>query len=309
MKLTHSITRRATIQLSRLVLGTAQFGQSYGITNQIRQVSLAQASEIIRYAAASGINTIDTAISYGPSERWLGLIGISQWNIITKLPAVSDDNCNITEWVEASVKASLSRLKISHLYGILLHRPEQLMGPHGEKLYKALNLLKEKDLVSKIGISIYDLNELNMIIPKFSLDIVQAPFSIIDRRLLCSGWLKQLYSSGIEIYVRSIFLQGLLLMCSSERLKKFHRWELLWYQWDEWLNDVKLTPLQACIRYVLSFQEINKVIVGVDNLNQLKEIILESNGTLPPVPKDLQSHDINLINPMRWSQLKNDTNK
>ena len=109
--------------------------------------------------------------------------------------------------------------------------------------------------------------------------------------------------SGIELHVRSVFLQGLLIMNSKNRPKKFDDWSELWTSWNEWLNDNHLSALEATIRYALSKPEITKVIVGVDSLNQLEQIISASNGNLPPFPKNLQINDIKLLNPSNWSLL------
>lgn len=92
-------------------------------------------------------------------------------------------------------------------------------------------------------------------------------------------------------------------MSPTVRPKKFARWESLWSKYDNWLLQTSLTPLQACLRYALSFSEINKVIIGVESPNQLKEILQSTVGSMPQVPKELQTHDIDLLNPARWAAL------
>lgn len=289
--------------MNRLALGTAQFGLNYGIANRQGQTSLAEVKAILQFSKENKINTLDTAIAYGDSEQCLGAIGVKNWQVISKLPAVPEDCNDVAKWVNDAVDQSLIRLKTADLHGLLLHRPLQLLDAVGEQLYSALFKLKQEGIVKKIGISIYDVSELDALSNQFVFDIVQVPFSIFDQRLIRSGWLSRLNEQGIEVHVRSIFLQGLLLMKFGERPEKFSRWGALWSQWDQWLEQERLTPLQACLRYSLSFPQINKVIVGVDSLVQLKEILAAATGLLPLIPESLNTQDVDLINPANWIAL------
>lgn len=288
---------------TRIGLGTAQFGLNYGIANRRGQVSHDEAKAILEHARSSGMDTLDTAIAYGDSEQRLGEIGIQDWQVVSKLPAVPEACSDVSQWVTDSLCKSLQRLKVKSLYGLLLHRPQQLLEQDGDRLYQASQQLKHDGLVQKIGVSIYEPAELDALCSRYQFDIVQAPFNIMDRRLIDSGWLSRLAEQGTELHVRSVFLQGLLLMTPSDRPKKFNRWASLWSKLENWLKQTGLTPLQACLRYALSFSEIDKVIIGVDSLNQLKEILQATVGPMPQVPKELLIHDIDLLNPARWAAL------
>ena len=233
----------------------------------------------------------------------LGEIGVTDWQVVSKLPAMPAECSDVSQWVVDSVKESMGRLKVEKLQGLLLHRPQQLLEKDGDQLYRVLQQVKQDGLVQKIGISIYDPSELDTLCHRYQLDLVQAPFNILDHRLVDTGWLQRLAEQSTELYVRSVFLQGLLLMSPTVRPKKFARWESLWSKYDDWLMQTGLTPLQACLRYALSFSEINKVIIGVESLNQLKEILQATVGPTPQVPKELQTHDIDLLNPARWTAL------
>jgi len=287
----------------KLAIGTAQFGLDYGIANQHGQISHDEAQAILKHARASGMDTLDTAIAYGDSERRLGEIGILNWQVVSKLSAFPEDSNDFFNWAADAVNESLDRLKIKSLYGLLLHRPQQLLEQNGERVYRALQQLKHDGLIRKIGVSIYDPAELDALRSRYEFDIVQAPFNIMDRRLIDSGWLRRLADQGTELHVRSVFLQGLLLMTPADRPKKFNRWASLWSKLEYWLKHIELTPLQACLRYALSISEINKIIIGVDNLNQLKEILGATVGPVPQVPKELQTDDHDLLNPARWAAL------
>lgn len=284
----------------RLALGAAQFGLPYGVANQAGQVSRDGAVRIIDHAWSAGLDTLDTAIEYGGSEQRLGEIGIGRWHVISKLPAVPESCTNVAGWVQESVTASLSRLKIKKLWGLLLHRPQQLLGAPGQTLYAALDALKTQGLVGKIGVSIYDPQELDPLWPHFRFDLVQAPFNILDRRLSTTGWLARLKQAGTEVHVRSVFLQGLLLMDAASRPSYFQRWQPLWGQWHQWLADKKLTSLQASLRFPLAQPEIDRVIVGVDSLKHLQDILAVAEETGIEPPANLISADLDLINPSNW---------
>jgi len=285
---------------NRIALGTVQFGMDYGIANTCGKVHSEAAGMVLEYALTKGIDTLDTAIDYGDSEKTLGGIGINCWNVISKLPEIPNNCSNIQCWVEQSVNASLQRLGVKHLYGLLLHRPEQLLENNGDEIYKALQALKQHGLVKNIGVSIYNPSELDYLVKNFKFDIVQAPFNIIDRRLITSGWMDRLSKDNIELHVRSIFLQGLLLMSPTERPAKFTKWSRTFDQYYEWLNTYNLTSLEACLLYVMSYSKIAKIIIGVDGLEQLAQIIDAANGSLPPVPDTFSTDDLDLLNPSQW---------
>ena len=288
----------------RLALGTVQFGLKYGIANESGRVSLNEANNILTEAASHGIGLLDTAISYGDSEHVLGQVGVADYKIVSKLPALPDECTDIAGWVDAQVTSSIARIGVNSLYAVLLHRPDQLFDARGKQLQKALEHLKAQGLTQKIGISIYTPDELPRLTDEMHFDLVQAPLNILDRRLIDSGWAQRLKRLGIELHARSVFLQGLLLLPDSRRPAKFRRWQGIWSEWERWLNEVGLTPLQACLRYTLSVEEVEKVVVGVDSVDQLLEILVAAAaGSLTSLPNWPQNIDIDLLNPSRWDQL------
>jgi aryl-alcohol dehydrogenase-like predicted oxidoreductase len=288
---------------NRLALGTAQFGLPYGVANQVGQISRNEATAILDFAWAMGLDTLDTAINYGESEQLLGDVGVVQWRVISKLPSIPESCTDVSSWVQESFLRSLEQLSLPKLGGLLLHQPRQLLGPLGHALYRALLTLKDQGKVEKIGVSIYDPEELDAFWPNYKFDLVQAPFNIIDRRLSSSGWLMKLHQTDTEVHVRSVFLQGLLLMEAAKRPPTFNRWQPLWQQWHRWLDEQALTPLQACLGFALSQPEIDRVVVGVDSLRQLQGILVNVEAQTIMPPKTLVSEDLDLINPSHWSTL------
>ena len=287
--------------MTKLALGTVQFGMDYGINSGIK-VEQNEVLKIVNLARKSGIKLIDTAQLYGTSEKVLGNVNTVDFDIVTKSRAFEQDiiNENEANLVINDLDHSLKLLKQKSLYAFLVHHGEDLLKPGGEMIFNKLQILKEQGLVKKIGFSAYIDNQLIKIIERFDIDIIQLPMNILDNRLINNGLLNKLYSRGIEIHTRSVFLQGLLLMDMDKRPKYFDRWSNLWKFWYEWLTDNKLSPLEASIRYMISKPEISRVLVGVDNKEQLKNIVNASDGNVPTIPEELKTDDPDLLNPGNW---------
>jgi aryl-alcohol dehydrogenase-like predicted oxidoreductase len=286
--------------LERIALGTVQFGMRYGVANDTGQVSLDEIASILNLARERGVDTLDTAIAYGESERRLGDVGIPGWRTVTKLPPVPADVTNVSRWVAESIASSLERLRVDRVHGLLLHRSADLDELFGEELFAAMAAARDRGLVSKIGVSLDDPGELATLTPRYRFDLVQAPFNVIDRRLTSSGWLARLHANGVEVHTRSAFLQGLLLMAPARRPSRFERWGALLKRWDDWRTSAGLTPVAACLAFVLAQTAIDRVVVGVDGTEQFKEILAASAATACDVPDELESGDQDLINPARW---------
>ena len=288
--------------LSKISIGTAQFGNVYGIFNKTGKFSLNESIKLKKLLKRYNIKTFDTAADYGSSEKILGKIGTKNLDIVTKLPTKVPRK-NVFRWVIRSINKSLTKLKTRSLYGILIHDTKYLLGNEGKILYRGLMYSKKIGLVKKIGISIYNMNELNLIISKYKIDLVLAPFNVFDQRLKSSGWLTKLKKLKIEVHTRSSFLQGLLLMSRNERPKKFNKWNKIFNIWDKKLKKTKLSPLAACLSFVFSNKKIDKIVLGVDNTKQFVDIINL------PMPKNISMKELSindksfLINPSKWKFL------
>lgn len=287
----------------KLALGTVQFGMRYGVANSVGQVSEAAAEAILKQASLLGVNMLDTAIAYGSSEEVLGKFAQTDQNIVTKLSAVPETERDPKNWIIGQFDGSLERLRVSRIYGLLLHRPDQLLGPNGAEIYDALAELKARGSVQKIGVSIYSPDELEPLLERYNFDLVQATLSILDRRILETGWAGRLKENGIELHTRSAFLQGLLLMPKDQRPVRFERWKSIWEEWDQWLSDTGLSPLQACMRFTVQQPLVDRVVIGVDSTAQLLEIVGALDGIIKKLPKFEDLSDTRLINPATWNQL------
>jgi aryl-alcohol dehydrogenase-like predicted oxidoreductase len=287
-----------TKSLSRIALGSAQFGLQYGIANSGERVNESEAHAILSEAWQQGVRTLDTAAAYGDSEEVLGRHGVENWQVISKLPLLTDDLEDISSWVMTSTKNTLRRLKIGRLHALLLHRPQQLLGPQGPELLNALKFVQRNGWVEKIGVSIYDPDELSALLELHPFELVQSPASILDQRLHRSGWARQLHQAGIEIHTRSAYLQGLLLSPTIQK-HRFAPYLDLWDFWNQWLEKQNLTPLQACIQFALAQPYVDKIVLGVDTTEQFHAMVQAAEGE-PHSSPEWPAIDPQLLNPSLW---------
>ena len=276
----------------KIALGTVQWGLNYGISNKKGIPSKDELNRILSFADKSGINLLDTASAYGNSEARIGDFSKNKFNIVTKI-GISENDISIKE----KIKKSLKKLKSNSVYGCLFHDTINFLkypSPWNE-----IQVQKKEGLIKKIGFSLYNPQELEKLFElNYIPDLIQVPFNLIDRRF--EPYLKELKNMDIEIHVRSIFLQGLLLNFKMMNEIKFSKWNKIWGRYRNWLKSIGLSPLEACISHVLSFNDISNIVVGVDDLSQLKQIILASKRDTVKAPKSLISTDEKLINPLSW---------
>lgn len=261
--------------------------------------------KIWQVARGASITMLDTAIAYGNSEKNIGATESVGFDIVTKLPPLPSAETSVTQWVRSQIENSLTRLRRNSVYGLLLHNPADLLAATGDELLAALVNLKRDGLIKKFGVSIYAPTELDSLfsrIPNFVPDIVQAPLNVIDQSIASSGWLTRLSTMNVEVHIRSVFLQGLLLQQPIERHAAFDRWTTVLAQFDSWSNAHQMSPLEACLGHVLSYPEVSKVIIGVTSANELKQIIAASSGDPVRAPQSLQVTDVDLIQPMNWKK-------
>jgi aryl-alcohol dehydrogenase-like predicted oxidoreductase len=285
---------------AKVALGTAQFGVPYGIANAHGQVRQQDVTRILYAARARGVDTLDTAIAYGTSERALGAAGVDAFEVVTKLPALPIGT-EVQSWVRQQVQCSLKTLGIDRLHGLLLHHPDDLLGPQGQSLLASLRAIRDAGLTSGIGVSVYEPEQLMRLAPYMPFDLVQLPFNVLDHRMSESGWLDRLADSGTIVHARSAFLQGLLLMAPENRPERFGRWQAIWDGWDAYLRDAGCSALDACLGHAIFEPRIARIVVGVDSLNHLERTLDAAESATPvAVPANVRSDDPDLLDPGRW---------
>lgn len=287
---------------SRLALGTVQLGQRYGIANKGERPGLMESQAIVAAAREGGIDTLDTAEAYGEAEEVLGTAGVEGFRVVTKVSAVPDEVDDVSGWMRSAVEGSLTRLGLTHLSGLMLHAPDQLLGPRGSEISEALDSLRRSGLTERTGFSIYGVDKLPDLLAVHQPDLVQAPFNLVDRGLISSGWAARLKAEGVELHSRSSFLQGLLLMEPADRPPQFAQFSAVWAAYDSWLAETGLSPTEACLRFTMSEPLIDRVVVGVDSVAQLQSLLAVPETPLPSLPDMPATPDPLLINPAKWSR-------
>lgn len=283
-----------------MILGTAQLGLNYGISNKKGQPSINQAREILEIAHVHGVRILDTAFAYGASENVLGELNENRFEIISKLPDLS--KIEFTEdYREVSnfLQRTLENTKQKQLHAYLLHSIDNLKF-NGESLWRQMQEFKDQGLTKRIGYSLYSPKQLDTYFDQYKPEIVQIPMNILDREFQKSGWLKRLKDNGVEIHVRSVFLQGLLLMQYEEQMLKFPHYKNTWDLFKNELNLFGVTALDYCLGFIKGIEEIDEIVVGANFSYELHEI-MASKSKLNSVPIELASSDEKLIYPFNWN--------
>ena len=282
----------------KLVIGSAQLGMNYGLFNN-KKINRKEFKKIEKLVLSSKINFIDTATSYGNSEKIIGNSKLKKLHIITKIKLPSKKNIHIRNWVSKEISRSLVKLKINKIYGVLIHNYKDLLGKNGKDYLLSLQELKRKKIIRKIGISVYNPQEIKSIWKFWKPDLIQAPFNPLDNRILESGWINILKKFKVKIFVRSIFLQGLLINENNSFVINKNS-KILLNKFRNWCFKNNVSLLQACLHFIKQFKKIDYLVVGFNNYNQLKEIIDVFKKKQINIPRKFFTKNINLIDPRKW---------
>ena len=284
----------------KIVLGTAQFGLDYGITNIKGKVELEEVIAIKDYALKNGITMVDTAKNYGNSERILG--NFQSFEIVTKinLSQISAGNFKPGILLD-NIKTSLSNLGRQSLYALLIHDPVTLLGENKDFFLQELNFVKRTGLVQKYGISVYSPDEVYEITDQIGIDLVQLPINIFDQRFLNSGCLSYLSQNNIEVHARSLFLQGALLASNTPNL--LLNWDSYFIKLRKRCEELGVSLLEYCIDFANSaLCEGSSIVIGVTSRRELSDIIgVISRETYKENWEDFACNELRLIDPRKWN--------
>lgn len=290
----------------KIGLGTVQFGVDYGISNSEGQTSADEVARILAVACHHGIRIIDTAALYGSSESVLGKVlpAVHSFKLVTKTVRIDAGRITPADaaLMEDTFARSLERLNCSAVYGLMIHNAADLLAKDGHLLMESLNLLKLRGLVNKIGVSLYSAEQVEQVMDKYAIDLVQLPINVLDQRLLQGGQLSALKAAGVEIHARSAFLQGLLLMNPETLPAYFDSVKQHLKNYHDYLSRQGITPVQAALGFVTGLDEIDAVICGVNNHLQLEELCVAATVSTFDFAQ-FALHDDAIINPSNWQGL------
>lgn len=296
---------------NKLCLGTVQFGLNYGINNSSGRPSKPQLFTIIDEAIKQGITIFDTAAAYGTAEELLGEYGIGELGVrvISKLkPNVIHEHNFEPEFVlEEQVRESLARLGIQKLDGYLLHSPQDY---YNKRIINGLRLCKEKGLIRHFGVSIYEMEHALDIVRDGVVDYVQIPYNVFDQRADQTIFFETAKKNKITVFARSVLLQGLIMM-PEERIpvqldmaKKYLR------KFDSIIIKYGFTRLQAAFLFAYTHPGIDYLVIGIDNLQQLKSYIELANSRFNfldcrrELAKSFFDVEKEMISPNLWNDKK-----
>ena len=287
-----------------MAIGTVQFGLAYGVSHEGGRAPIEEARNILELAALSGLDMLDTAAAYGDSEEVLGAIAGegSPFSIVTKTWPIRAEavDADAVERVEATFRDSLRRLRREKVYALLVHDPRDILSPGGERLWSRLEAFRAQGLVGKIGLSAYEPAEIDEATRRFPIDIVQAPLNAFDQRLLADGALTRAAGKGVEVHVRSVLLQGLLLMTPEAAAAKLPEAPEKLRAWRRSLDEAGVSPLAAAFGFALSQPAITKVVVGVHSAGHLAECLAAAQVALELDYAQFACDDLDIIDPRRW---------
>jgi aryl-alcohol dehydrogenase-like predicted oxidoreductase len=283
-----------------LSLGTAILKDDYGVSRKSQNLTDLDKKEFLRSAHELGILHFDTAPGYGNAEKTIGE-AFEDKNGISITSKVSRSSCDSFSVLVESVNSSLSRLNAVSLDSLLLHDVSVLRGESGVQTYRWLIQVKEMGLTKRIGVSVYSEDELLWVKEQFpEFMSFQLPESIMNRRSINSQELLRLHEVGNRLEVRSIFLQGLLLLDINALPKFFLPVRHLFLEFWNSLAVNEISALEACITYSKSIPWASGIVVGAEDIGQLLEIVgfFASERTLnfsslPVLPQDF-------LDPRMW---------
>ncbi|WP_051249311.1 aldo/keto reductase [Inquilinus limosus] len=285
-----------------LGLGTAQFGLDYGIANDRGVCPPEDVAAILETAAAAGIAVLDTAPAYGTAERVLGevLPAAHRFRIVTKTPHLTGlrDEGEIRRAVLDTFAGSRTKLRRDRLAGLLTHNANDLLRPGGPALWAAMEDLKRTGEVERIGASIYSAGQLDALLARYPVEIVQLPWNAVDGRIAPSR-LAELAGQGIELHARSVFLQGLLLAPPDRAARVSPQAEALIGRWHDAVAALGAEPLAAALGAVIGQPEIGTALVGVTRPEELAGILRAAAAPPPPMAPVRSVNDL-VLNPALW---------
>lgn len=288
-----------------IVLGCAQIGQSYGINNVSGPIALEQLCEIVSCCLDNGICEFDTALGYGDSHSLLGAafkhLGVrDRVKVTTKINGVNQSTSYGS--LEKIVRECLSCLCINQIENLLIHDLPEFKFMHSKIRY--FEMLKDNGLISHFGLSLYDDKDLDYYSISPSMTAIQCPANLIDRRLLAT--LNTNVGSILSVSYRSILLQGLIFKSDDFIACHFPGLIQLFKQIDLACNRYSLSRLELFVCYMINKCNNEKIIIGIDNIQQLKQIISLRNvsfneSQLAELEAMINLSDFDIIDARKWA--------
>ena len=284
---------------SKIILGTVQFGLNYGISNQQGRPNAERVFDILDLAFAQGVRILDSADAYGNAPEIIGRYHRSRsekFDIITKFKT------GVYFKAEKWLSQQLENFGVQRLYAAMFHDFQDYQT--NRSIISEFKNLVQAGLVGKIGVSVYTNEQLAEAIEDHTISLIQLPYNLLDNNFQRGALVARAKSAGKEIHVRSVFLQGLFFMeleTIPEKLAplkpELEKLRQLSFQFG--------IPLESiALNYAMTNQNIDRVLIGVDSLTQLKANLRHLDQALPPellaAIDGIEAHHAELLNPTNW---------
>lgn len=243
-----------------------------------------EAADTLQIAARAGLVILDAQVQFGRAETLIGNLMPRPNPFRVILRAVRPDRG--PDHVEDELRQALRRLRLDKADTVMVQSAGDLFSPQGPAMWERLKKLREEGLIERVGVSVFASDEPVGLARRFKPDIIQAPVSLLDQRLIVSGALAEIAGLGVEVHLRSIFLQGLLflppdrmpvaLRGSAGPLSRVRRL----------IAEGRSDPLQAALWFALSRPEAHHVIVGVASAAELQAVIAAAASAPPDLDWD-----------------------
>jgi len=285
----------------RLIFGTASLASNYGISNPKNDTDELRASELIAAAQKIGISNFDTAPVYGDAQLLLGKY--LEKEVANQVDSkISTVDCISFKSILSSIQLSLDQIRVDHLNVLYLHEEDALFQTKNPDLISDLQKLRELGYFKKIGISIYSLDQLEKVMAHFpQIEVFQVPENICDRRLRDSKIVEELAAAGTEFVVRSIFLQGLLLMKPADIHPRMSSALPAIESLNKFAFQEKRSLTDLCLAYAVNLKWCSGVILSAYNAQQLRQVVTSSYLLPSNWEKEVKIISDECIDPRRWS--------
>ncbi len=300
------------IRVSRIGLGTAQFGMDYGYHKALVQ---SEVDAVLEGCLRHGINFIDTAREYGNAEERIGAFlrenPQNDFVIATKisriLPTVADQKQRLKDWIKKSVDTSLQALSVDHIAVLQLHQCDEYV-LNKQYFWESIEELKDQGLIAHFGVSIYEIAEAKRLIENYrqGLDMIQIPYNIFDQRF--DAFLPQIAASGVEVMSRSVFLKGVIPVGNEKIPEEIKRI----IPSKSKLNELAKKASMSSEEYALLFSVLNRwicsTVIGICSVPELELNMkvfeyLRKGTQWEADMRTLAVEDEFLIDPRRWASI------
>ena len=282
-----------------IIIGTAQLGGNYGISNYNSNYEMSSRIKFLDFSYKNGFHSYDTAYAYNNSHKiigeWIHKTNYSP-KIYSKIPKLNNANM---EKIKSIFNLSLQQLKLQNMEGLLLHYPNDWLNNNIRTFIK--DLLKN-NLINSFGLSIYSENDLH---EDNNINIIQAPGNIFNQEIFTSNKINNFYLNKGEIHIRSIFIQGLLLMKQSDIPKKLDELKKPLYYLHNYAKEMNIDIASLAILCVKKLMPKAKIIIGLDNIDQIKDLTkiedkVIKNSDIDEIISFGQKYKNKLWDPRNW---------